>query len=136
MSKILICYLYQKYKFITDLQKQSFSNNFQVFVTEVFHWNFRIFRNSCYKKCRGSAASKLSLLLILVNLLIYNKQIFHAFLFNIRNYSPEVINIQWHERSWMLCYRGWIISILNKKGMEYLFYYMPPTPNKIWEDKD
>ena len=19
--------------------------------------------------------------------------------------------------------------------MEYLFYYMPPTPNKIWEDK-
>ena len=23
-----------------------------------------------------------------------NKQIFHAFLFNIRNYSPEVINIQ------------------------------------------
>ena len=23
----------------------------------------------------------------------YNKQIFHAFLFNIRNYSPEVINI-------------------------------------------
>ena len=27
----------------------------------------------------------------------YNKQIFHAFLFNIRNYSPEVINIQRHE---------------------------------------
>ena len=26
-----------------------------------------------------------------------NKQIFHAFLFNIRNYSPEVINIQRHE---------------------------------------
>ena len=24
-----------------------------------------------------------------------NKQIFHAFLFNIRNYSPEVNNIQW-----------------------------------------
>ena len=20
--------------------------------------------------------------------------------------------------------------------MEYLFYYMPPTPNKIWEDND
>ena len=20
--------------------------------------------------------------------------------------------------------------------MEYLFYYIPPTPNKIWEDKD
>ena len=26
-----------------------------------------------------------------------NKQIFHAFLFNIRNYSSEVINIQRHE---------------------------------------
>ena len=26
-----------------------------------------------------------------------NKQIFHAFLFNVRNYSPEVINIQRHE---------------------------------------
>ena len=20
--------------------------------------------------------------------------------------------------------------------MEYLFYYMPPTPSKIWEEKD
>ena len=27
----------------------------------------------------------------------YNKQIFHVFLFNIRNYSPEVINIQRRE---------------------------------------
>ena len=27
----------------------------------------------------------------------YNKQIFHTFLFNVRNYSPEVINIQRHE---------------------------------------
>ena len=26
-------------------------------------------------------------------IIINNKQIFHAFLFNIRNYSPEVINI-------------------------------------------
>ena len=26
--------------------------------------------------------------------------------------------------------------MLNKKGMKYLFYYKPPTPNKIWEDKD
>ena len=25
---------------------------------------------------------------------------------------------------------------INKKGMKYLFYYMPPTPNKTWEDKD
>ena len=28
---------------------------------------------------------------------VNNKQIFHAFLFNIRNYSPEVINIQRRE---------------------------------------
>ena len=27
----------------------------------------------------------------------YNKQIFYVFLFNIRNYSPEVINIQRRE---------------------------------------
>ena len=26
-----------------------------------------------------------------------DKQVFHAFLFNIRNYSPKVINIQRHE---------------------------------------
>ena len=26
-------------------------------------------------------------------------------------------------------------DIKQKKGMEYSFYYMPPTPNKIWEDK-
>ena len=64
-----------------------------------------------------------------------NKRIFHAFLFNTRNYSPEVINIQWRERSWILYYWGWIISTLNKKRMKYLFYYMPQTPNKIWEVK-
>ena len=28
-----------------------------------------------------------------------NKQIFHAFLFNIKNYSPEVINIKRQEQS-------------------------------------
>ena len=28
---------------------------------------------------------------------MYNKEIFHAFLFNISNYSPEVINIQRRE---------------------------------------
>ena len=26
-------------------------------------------------------------------------------------------------------------DIKQKKGLEYLFYYMPPTPNKIWQDK-
>ena len=24
---------------------------------------------------------------------------------------------------------------INKKGMEYLFYYISPTPNKIWEEE-
>ena len=28
---------------------------------------------------------------------LINKQIFHAFLLNIKNYSPEVNNIQWRE---------------------------------------
>ena len=32
-------------------------------------------------------------------------------------------------------YWWWIISILNKKGIEYLVYYMPPIPNMIWQDK-
>ena len=32
--------------------------------------------------------------ILLLNVYTYNKQIFHAFLFNIRNYSPEVIHIQ------------------------------------------
>ena len=27
-------------------------------------------------------------------------------------------------------------NIKKKKGIEYLFYYMAPTPNKIWENKD
>ena len=77
--------------------------------------------------------------LLLMKVFTVNKQIFHAFLFNIRNYSPEVINIQRRERSAEL---NIILSRVNnfdikqKKGMEYLFYYMPPTPNNIWEDID
>ena len=39
-----------------------------------------------------------------------NKQIFHFFVFNIRNYSPEV----------------------TKNGMEYFFHYIPQEPNKKW----
>ena len=34
---------------------------------------------------------------IFLTQICYNKQVFHAFLFNIRNYSPEVINIQRRE---------------------------------------
>ena len=55
--------------------------------------------------------------------MLHIKQILHAF-FNIRNYSSEVSNVQRHEAK------------LSKKKKEYLFYYMSPTPNKIWEDKD
>ena len=64
----------------------------------------------------------------------YNKQIFHAFLFNIRNYSPEVINIQRREAELnILLPRVNNFEIKQKKGMEYLFYHMPSTPNNIWE---
>ena len=60
------------------------------------------------------------------------KQIFHAFLFNIRNYSPEVINIQRRKaESNIILTRVNNFDIKQKKGMEYLFYYMPPTPCKI-----
>ena len=51
------------------------------------------------------------------------KQIFHAFMFNIRNYSSEVINIQRREVTWILYYRGWIISILNKKKKHGILFY-------------
>ena len=64
------------------------------------------------------------------------KQIFHAFMFNIRNYSPEVINIQRRE-----VYLNIILPRLinfdikhKKKSMEFCFI-RPPTTNKIWEDK-
>ena len=29
-----------------------------------------------------------------------------------------------------------MISMLNKKSMEYLFYYLPPIPKNIREDRD
>ena len=61
---------------------------------------------------------------------------FHAFLFNIRNYSPEVINIQRDEAGLnIILPRVNNFGIEQKKGMEYLFCYMPPTLNKIWEGK-
>ena len=56
-----------------------------------------------------------------------NKQIFHAFLFNIRSYSPEVINI--------ILLRVNNYWYWTKKDMEYLFYYMAPAPNNISENK-
>ena len=62
----------------------------------------------------------------------YNKQIFHAVLFNIRNYSPEVINIQQRKLELNITLpRVNNFNIKQKKGMEYLFYYMLPTPKRI-----
>ena len=59
-------------------------------------------------------------------LLLDNRQIFHAFLFNIRNYSPEVIKLSRVNN-----------FDIKQKSMEYLFYYMPPTliltkHSKLW----
>ena len=68
--------------------------------------------------------------------MLHIKQILLAF-FNIRNYSSEVINVQRHEAELsIILTRMNNFDIKQKKGMEYLFYYMLPTPNKIWEDKD
>ena len=68
-------------------------------------------------------------------MIINNKQVFHAFSFNIRNYSPEVINIQQSETESNIILLRVSNFNINKKGIEYLFYQMPPTPNKIWKDK-
>ena len=62
-------------------------------------------------------------------LICNTKQIFQTFLFNIRNYSFSVINIQRCEVDLNIILPRVNISILNKKGIEYL------TPNKIREDK-
>ena len=65
-----------------------------------------------------------------------NKQIFHVFLFNIRHYSPKIINIQRRKAEVnIILPRMNNFDIKQKRGMEYLFYYMPPTPNKMWDDK-
>ena len=65
-----------------------------------------------------------------------NKQILHALLFNIRNYSPRVFNIQRREtRLNIILPRINNFDINKKKDMQYLFYYLPPTLNKMWENK-
>ena len=54
---------------------------------------------------------------------VNNKQIFHAFLFNIRNYSPGVINIQQREAEFNIVLpRVNNFDIEQQKGMECLFY--------------
>ena len=65
-----------------------------------------------------------------------NNQILHAFLFNIRNYSLEVINIQLREVELnIILPRVNNFDIEEKKTSNVYFIYMSPTPNKIWEDK-
>ena len=64
--------------------------------TSFRHWcfsiNYWIFQNVYFKNHPGTAAFVLSLLSVSVNLFSYNKQIFHVYLFNVTNFSPEVIN--------------------------------------------
>ena len=60
----------------------------------------------------------------------------HAFLFNIRNYSPEVINIQRREAELnIILPRVHNFDIKQKRHGIFMFYFMPPTPNKIWGNK-
>ena len=56
-------------------------------------------------------------------------------MFNIRNYSPKVVGIQRREVELNILLPSVSNFDIKQKGMEYLLYYMPPAPNKIWEDK-
>ena len=60
-------------------------------------------------------------------------QIFHAFLFNIGNYSPELGDIQRREAEFNIIFPRVNNFGINIKhiGMEFLFYYIPLAPNKI-----
>ena len=51
-----------------------------------------------------------------------SKQMFHAFLFNIRNYSSEVRNIQRRKSELNIILPRVNNSILTKDGMVYLFF--------------
>ena len=51
-----------------------------------------------------------------------SKQMFHAFLFNIRNYSSEVRNIQQRKSELNIILPRVNNSILTKDGMVYLFF--------------
>ena len=67
---------------------------------------------------------------------IDNKQMFHAFLFNIGNYSPEVINIQRREAELNIIFPRLNNFDIRQKRHGIFVLLMPPTPHKIWEDKD
>ena len=58
----------------------------------------------------------------------HNKQIFHAFLFNIRNYSPELINIQLREAELnMILSRVSNFDIKQKKAWNISLLYAIDT---------
>ena len=60
---------------------------------------------------------------------INSKQKFHAFLFNIRNYSPEVSNIQQREAELNIILPKANKLILNKNRCGiFVLLYTPPIP--------
>ena len=66
----------------------------------------------------------------------YIKQIFHAFLFNVRNYSPEVINIQRREAELnIILPRVNDFDITQKNAWTICFIIFQQHQRKICEDK-
>ena len=62
-----------------------------------------------------------------------NKQIFHAFLFNIRNYSPEVRNIQRREPELnIILARVNNFDIKQKPACNICFIIYPQHQTKFW----
>ena len=60
-----------------------------------------------------------------------NKQIFHAFLFNIRNYSPEVINIKRREAELNIILARVNNFDIQQKGMEHVLSYATNTKQDL-----
>ena len=61
-----------------------------------------------------------------------NKEIFHAFLFNIRNYSPEVRNIQRREMKLNITLPRVNNLNIKQKWHGTFAYYIAQAPNKKW----
>ena len=62
-----------------------------------------------------------------------NKQIFHAFLFNIRNYSPEVSNIQRHKAELnIILPKVKNFNIKQKSAWNICFIIYPQHQTKSW----
>ena len=66
-----------------------------------------------------------------------NKQIFHAFLFNIRNYSPEVSNIQRRKAELnIILPRVNNFDIKRKSAWNICFILYPQHQTKSWVNAD